>query len=90
MDKVEHELEELLKKGLGDNEIYWFQTSFQPPNKKQSDTNRSQIEMMFSILFQHKFPALDPRFLITWDRQTNSYVVGILEILNKPELQKCA
>lgn len=77
MKNIERDIEEIIKNGVEEGKGYWLTDSLQPPDRQQSEKNSHQIQLMMSIIFQHKFPKYDPKFMIAWFPKERVYKVAI-------------
>lgn len=80
MESIERDIKELISKGDFENQAYWLKTGVQPPNKKDTDKNRSIIQLMLSGIFQYKFPDYEPKFVIGWNPTEKKYSIAVVEL----------
>lgn len=76
---IEGNIEHLIKTGLPDNHVYWLSTVVSPRDRKASEKNSSELQLLLSGIFQYKFKEWNPKFLIGWDRHQKAYRIGIHE-----------
>ena len=88
MDLIAFETEKILEKGIPENSMIWYSPLICPPNKLQTRDNQCIVELMLSAIFNEKFPTIDPKFYIFWDKTNKGYKIAIYSIATKTSHEK--
>lgn len=83
MDLIAFETEKILRDGIPEGQMIWYSPVICPPNKLQTRDNQCIVELMLSAIFNEKFPKIDPKFYIFWDKTNKGYKIAIYSIASK-------
>jgi len=68
-EKIEQETQQIIDSGdfPTESNIKWFSVSLVPPKRKDTQTSDTELRLMLSAIFQHKFAEYDPEFIVAWN-----------------------